>query len=623
MPPTTKGDTARRLLALFRPQRAALIGAVVLALLSTAASLLGPYLLGLATDLIAAGMVGRTLDPGASKQDVLARLREQGDGTLANVFSTMDLVPGEGVDFTKLGFVILASLAVFVIGGLCLWLQGRVVALAVQKALFELRDRVDRKLARLPLGYYDRTPPGEVLSRVTSDVDNLQQTLQLTVGQTLNMIFAIVSALIVMLVLSPTLALLVLITVPMAGALWFLIGKRAGLRFAAQWAANGAITSRVEEVYSAHHLVRGFRREQRVQARFDAENEALADTERQAQALTGLIEPSTRFITDFSYVLVAVFGAARVAAGSMSIGEVLAFTQYAGQFTRPMVVLAGVAGQMQSGLASAERVFELLDAEEQNPDPATPIRPEVVRGRIDFDRVAFRYVPDVPLIRQLSLSVAPGSMVAIVGPTGAGKTTLGNLLMRFYEVDEGRILLDGADIAAMSRDELRSQIRLVPQEPWLFAGTVAENIAYGCPGASREEVVAAARATGVDRFVRALPEGYDTVLDDDRTTLSAGERQLITLARAFLGQSAVLILDEATSSVDTRTEAYVQEAMSTLRAGRTSFVIAHRLSTVRSADIILVLDRGDIVEWGTHDQLLAYGGLYTELYAGSLAPADS
>ncbi|MBU2663836.1 ABC transporter ATP-binding protein/permease [Actinoplanes bogorensis] len=614
MPGTTKDGSARRLFATFRPQRAALIGALLLALVSTGTSLLGPYLLGLATDLIAAGMVGRTLDPALSKDQVLAQLRGQGDGTLANVFSTMDLVPGEGVDFAKLATVVLASLVVFLVGGLCLWLQGRVVALAVQRVLFDLRDQVDRKLARLPLSYYDRTPPGEVLSRVTSDVDNLQQTLQLTVGQTVNMLFAILSVLVVMLVLSPTLALLVLITVPMAGALWFLVGKKAGARFAAQWAGTGAITARVEEVYSAHNLVRSFRRERQVRAAFDKENAALAEAEREAQALTGLIEPSTRFITDFAYVLVALFGAARVASGSMSLGEVLAFTQYAGMFTRPMVVLAGVAGQLQSGLASAARIFELMDAEEQRPDPENPDRPNWVRGRIKFDRVNFRYVPDVPLIRDLSLIVEPGSLVAIVGSTGSGKTTLGNLLMRFYEVDSGHILLDGVDIAEMTRDELRSQIRLVPQDPWLFHGTVAENITYGSPDATRDEMVAAARAAGVDRFVQGLPDGYDTVLNDDTTTISAGEKQLITLARAFLSPAAVLILDEATSSIDTRTEAYVQQAMGRLRNGRTSFVIAHRLSTVRMADVILVLDRGDIVERGTHDELIAAGGVYAGLH---------
>jgi len=575
-------------------------------------------------------MVGRQLPPGASKQEVLSRLREQGEVRLANVFSTMDLVPGRGVDFAKLSMVIAISLLAFLVGGLCLWLQGRVVAAAVQQALYELREQVGRKLARLPLGYYDRTPTGEILSRVTNDVDNLQQTLQLTIGQTLNMLFAIVSVLIVMLVLSPTLALLVLITAPMTGVLWFLVGRKAAVRFGRQWAATGAITARAEEVYASHTLVRAFRRERHVQAEFDQDNEMLADAERQAQAITGLIEPSTRFITDFAYVLVAIFGAVRVAAGALSIGEVLAFTQYAGMFTRPMVVLAGVAAQLQSGLASAERVFELLDAEEQSAKVADPVRPAEVRGRIEFDRVSFRYVPDAPLIRQLSLTVEPGRLVAIVGATGAGKTTLGNLLMRFYEVDEGRILLDGADIAMMDRDELRTLIRLVPQDPWLFNGTVAENITYGSPdasreprAASREQIVDAARATGVDRFVHALPDGYDTVLDDEVTTISAGEKQLITLARAFLGPAAVLILDEATSSIDTRTEASIQQAMGSLRAGRTTFVIAHRLSTVRTADVILVLEDGDIVERGAHDELIALGGVYAGLHAGSLAPADS
>jgi ATP-binding cassette, subfamily B, multidrug efflux pump len=613
--------TVRRLLLTLRTERTLIWIAVGLAGISVTLTVLGPKLLGKATDLIFAGVIGRQIPAGVTKAEAVAGLRQRGQGTLADLLNSVHFTPGQGIDFGAVGSVLLLVLLVYVASSAFSLVQARMITAVVQRSIFRLRERSQAKLARLPLSYFDGQPRGEILSRVTNDMDNLQQTLQQTLSQMLFSVLTIIGVLVAMVVISPLLAVIALVTVPVSVMVATRIGRRAQPKFVAQWATTGRLNAHIEEMYTGHSLVKVFgRREQSMQT-FKEHNDSLFASGFKAQFISGTIQPAMMFIGNLNYVLVAVVGALRVATGALTIGGVQAFIQYSRQFSQPLTQVASMANMLQSGVASAERIFALLDATEQEPDPVEPERPTTVRGRVEFQHVSFRYLPDVPLIEDLSMAVEPGQTVAIVGPTGAGKTTLVNLLMRFYEVYQGRITLDGVDIASMTREELRAKTGMVLQDAWLFGGTIAENIAYGAADASFDKIVEAARATHVDRFVRTLPDGYDTVIDEEGSSVSAGERQLITIARAFIAEPAILILDEATSSVDTRTEVMIQRAMSQLRKGRTSFVIAHRLSTIRDADLILVMEHGEIVEQGNHEQLLAAGGAYARLYAAQFAQA--
>jgi len=612
--------SSKRLLGMLKPQRA-LVGLVVLlGVASVALSVAGPSILGHATDLIFAGVVGDGLPAGATKDQVVEQLRDRGETNRADMLAAMDFVPGQGVDFTRLGHVLLWVLLVYLAAWAFGVLQGRLTARVVQATVFRLRADVEAKLSRLPLSYFDKQPRGEVLSRATNDTDNIAQTLQQTFAQLLTSLLMIVGVLGVMFWISPLLALIALVTVPVSVWVTARVGKRSQPQFVAQWATTGKLNGHIEEMFTGHSLVKVFGRGKEAAATFEEHNTRLYASSFRAQFISGLIQPAMMFISNLNYVLVAVVGGLRVASGSLSLGEVQAFVQYSRQFSQPLTQVASMANLVQSGVASAERVFALLDAPEQSADPEPAgVRP--VTGRVAFENVSFRYLPDKPLIENLSFAVEPGQTVAIVGPTGAGKTTLVNLLMRFYDVTSGRITLDGVDIATMPRAQLREHIGMVLQDTWLFGGSIADNIAYGADAPSAAEVAAAAEAAHVDRFVRSLPDGMDTMIDEEGGNVSAGEKQLITIARAFLAEPSILILDEATSSVDTRTEVLIQRAMNTLRAGRTSFVIAHRLSTIRDADVILVMESGAIVEQGAHDELIAAGGAYARLYSAQFAQA--
>jgi ATP-binding cassette subfamily B protein len=613
--------TMRRLVGTMRPERLRLVGMVLLGIVSVVFAVLGPRILGDATNIIFDGVFSKRIPAGTTKAQAIAYERAHGQGRIADMMASMHLNPGHGIDFHTLEMTLLLALGIYLASAAFSWGQQYLMVGVAQRTVYRLRRAADEKLGRLPLRYFDDHPHGDVLSRLTNDLDNVAQSLQQALTTLITSVLTIVGVLIMMFLISPLLAAISVIVVPISFAITILIARRSQKLFAVQWERTGDVGGHVEEMFTGHNIVKVFGHQREAIEQFDEHNEGLYRASFGAQFISGLIQPVMMFVSNLNYVAIAVIGGIKVASGTLSLGDVQAFFSYSRQFTQPITQVASIVNILQSTAASSERVFELLDEAEEQPDPAVPARIEHTQGRITFENVSFRYVADQPLIDDLDLDVEPGETVAIVGPTGAGKTTLVNLLLRFYEIDTGRILVDGVDTRQMSRSDLRRLFGMVLQDTWLFSGTVRDNIAYGRGDAADEHMLAAAKAARVDHFVRTLPHGYDTVLDDDATAVSQGEKQLLTIARAFLADPDVLILDEATSSVDTRTEVLIQQAMSELMKDRTSFVIAHRLSTIRGADIILCMDHGHIVEQGSHEELLAKRGFYFDLYNAQFAAA--
>jgi ABC-type multidrug transport system fused ATPase/permease subunit len=604
--------SAIRLVKRLTPQRGLTSLVILLGVAGIAIGVIGPRILGHATDLLFNGVIGRRLPAGLTKDQAIAAARARGDNTFADLLSGMNVVPGRGVDFNAVGRTLLLALGLYLVAALLIWLQARILNVIIQRTMVALRSDVEDKVHRLPLSYFDGRRRGEVLSRVTNDVDNIQTSLSMTISQLLTSMLTVVAVLVMMLTISPLLALLTVVTVPLSLWVTRAIARRSQRLFVAQWANTGRLNAHIEETYSGFTVVKTFGHRASALEQFRECNDDVYESSFGAQFFSGLVGPATTFVGNLSYVAVAVVGGVQVATGQITLGSIQAFIQYVRQFNQPLTQVAGMYNTLQSGVASAERVFDLLDAEEEPPelDVALPSLDGGPRGRVEFQNVNFSYRAGTPVIEDLSLVAEPGSTVAIVGPTGAGKTTLVNLLMRFYDVDSGRILVDGVDISTVSRQSLRSRIGMVLQDTWLLGGTIYDNIAYGRPDAPEDEVIDAAKAAYVDRFVHMLPGGYQTIVSDDGGNISAGEKQLITIARAVLARPQLLVLDEATSSVDTRTELLIQHAMGELRRDRTSFIIAHRLSTIRDADVILVMEAGRIVERGSHDELLSRRGEY-------------
>ena len=612
-----------RLVGYLKPHRYMLILIMVLAIVSVSFTIVGPKILGRATNLLFQGIISKRLPAGVTKAQVVAGLRAQGKGLQADMFSRIDIRPGAGVDFNAIGRILLGLVVLYLLAGLFGWLQQYLMAGVAQRTVYGLRKEIDQKLGRLPLKYFDDNSRGDILSRVTNDIDNIANTLSQSATQIITSVFTIVGTLGMMFWISPLLASISLLVIPLSVVATILIAKQSQKQFVAQWDRTGKLNGHVEEMHTGHNVVKVFGRQAEAIETFDRENEGLYEASFKAQFISGTIQPALSFLNNLNYVGIAVIGGLRVAQGRITLGDVQAFIQYSRQFTQPIVQTASIANVLQSTVASAERVFELLDAPEEEPEASTPRVLEHATGPVEFRNVSFAYSPEVPLIEDLSLEAKPGQTVAIVGPTGAGKTTLVNLLMRFYEISDGAILVDGIDIRDLTRNNLRTNFGMVLQDTWLFKGTIRQNLAYGSESADEERLQSAARMAYVDHFVRTLPDGYETVLNDDVSNISAGQKQLLTIARAFLADPRILILDEATSSVDTRTEALIQKAMTELMKNRTSFVIAHRLSTIRDADTILVMNEGKIIEHGNHAELIAQHGFYFDLYNSQfLQPLD-
>jgi ATP-binding cassette subfamily B protein len=603
----------RRLIGELRPERPKIILVVAVALLSTAGQVFGPKILGNGINQLMDGLVGKMFPLGMTQQQAIA-VAQKNDPQVASMLAGTNFTPGVGVNFAALASVLLGLLALYLVATFFTWVAWYTMAGVSQRTVYRLRREVDQKLGRLPLKYFDTHAHGDTLSRVTNDIDNIANTLQQSLTQIITSFTTIIGVLAMMFWISPMLAVISLLVLPTAAVLTMLIARQSQKQFTAQWTRTGVLNGQVEESHTGHSIVKVFGHQEDAIRHFDEENQMVYEASFKAQFISGLIMPVMTFVSNLNYVAIGVLGGIQVATGRMSLGDVQAFIQYSRSFTQPITQVASIMNLLQSTMASAERVFELLDEPEEIPDAVRPRVLENAEGHVAVDDVAFRYEPEIPLIDDFDVDVRSGEVVAIVGPTGAGKTTVVNLLMRFYEIDRGSIKIDGIDSRQLTRDNLRHTFGMVLQDTWLFGGTIRENIAYGRENATEDEIIAAAKAAHVDHFVRTMPQGYDTVIDDDASNLSQGEKQLLTIARAFLADPQILILDEATSSVDTRTEVLVQKAMARLMKGRTAFVIAHRLSTIRNADEILVMNHGKIVEQGSHDELMASRGFYFDLY---------
>ena len=616
--------TLKRLIIYLKPQAIPLILVVIFTILSVVFTVLAPRIIGEATNKLFEGVMSKQLPAGMTKEQAIVELKAKGQDQLAEMMAAMDVIPGKGIDFKALGYILITLLGVYLLGAFFQWLQQYTMAGVAQNTVYRLRRQVDNKLAKLPLKYYDTHSHGDILSRVTNDVDNISHTLQQSITQLVHAIALVIGILVMMFSISSLLSWISLMIIPLSLLIARLVISRSQKYFVAQWDSTGTLNGQIEETFTGHNIIEAFNQQDKVKQLFDKENQRVYESSFKAQFISSLIRPSVNFLNNVNYVAICIVGGIRVTKGLITLGGVQAFIQYSKQFTQPVVQVASIVNILQSTAASAERVFELLDEKEEIPDVENPIVLEKIKGQIKFEHVYFSYSSDTPLIEDMNLKVEPGQTVALVGPTGAGKTTLVNLLMRFYEIDSGCISIDGVDIRKMKRDDLRKIFGMVLQDTWLFNGTIKENIAYGKEGATEKEIIAAAKAAYIDHFIRTLSQGYDTILTEDASNISQGQKQLLTIACAFLADPKILILDEATSSVDTRTEILIQKAMAKLRKGRTSLVIAHRLSTIYNADIILVMNKGRIVEQGNHKKLLAAKGFYYNLYMSQfLSPIDT
>ena len=583
--------TIRKLLAYMGSYKFAVLAVMIFAVGSTIFGVIGPKILGNATTELFSGLIAKLTGTGS-------------------------------IDFGKIGRILLSLLAIYAVSSVFGFVQGWIMSGVSQKMSFRLRQDIKQKIDRMPLSYFESNTVGDVLSRITNDVDTLGQSLNQSITQLITSVFTLLGVLVMMLSISPLMTLITVVILPVSVVFVAMIVKRSQKYFFAQQKYLGRINGQIEETFAGHNIVKAFNREETELAAFRETNDILFESAWKSQFFSGLMHPIMNFVSNLGYVAVAVSGAMLAAAGTIMIGDIIAFVQYVRRFTQPITQMAQVSNMLQAMAAAAERIFEFLDEPEEAADVSDPADPAALDGSVSFDHVRFGYTPEKTIIHDFNLDVEPGKMVAIVGPTGAGKTTIVKLLMRFYDVNSGTIRVGGQPITRYARQDLRRCFGMVLQDTWLFHGTIMENIRYGRIDATDEEVIAAAKAARADHFIRALPGGYQMELNEESTNVSQGQKQLLTIARALLADKPILILDEATSSVDTRTEQLIQAAMEELMKGRTSFVIAHRLSTIRNADMILVMRDGDIVEQGNHEELIARDGFYAQLYNAQFEEAE-